>query len=467
MDDAGIGEFADRRGVPWALPSPQGEQTVDQGRGEAPDQHGPDAERRAGAPAWMAEHHPVGRVGEGGHGDPLHRGYLSDIHRPHRAGPAPPGEHRHDTEPAAHDEQLGQRAEHLHAGRVQPGLLDGLPERGGDGAVIAVVDRAAGEGGLAGVPPQPLAALDEQQVGAVGPLPEEDEHGGSAAPVCGRAQGARHVHRGRGGGEIPQPGRQVTVRRLPARRRHENGPALTSFAAVAASVGPSPNDGHQSATGHTPQAGLREWQTRRPCQISRCESITHSDFGKSAPTSASTFTGSSLDVQRSRRASRPKWVSTVIPGMPYALPSTTFAVLRPTPGSVTISSRVRGTSPPNRSRSAAASPITDLVFARKNPVGLRISSTSAGFAAARSSGAGYLANNAGVIMFTRLSVVCADSTVATKSWKGFSKSSSQCASGYVSASTRLIFRARRTSAVRVSGFAVLTAMRLSVRRGQR
>ena len=54
-------------------------------------------------------------------------------------------------------------------------------------------------------------------------------------------------------------------------------------------------------------------------------------------TSCSTTTGSSLAVQPNRRESRPKWVSTVIPGMPKALPSTTLAVLRPTPGSVTSS----------------------------------------------------------------------------------------------------------------------------------
>ena len=48
--------------------------------------------------------------------------------------------------------------------------------------------------------------------------------------------------------------------------------------------------------------------------------------------SCSTTTGSSLAVQPNRRDSRPKCVSTVIPGMPNALPSTTLAVLRPTPG---------------------------------------------------------------------------------------------------------------------------------------
>src|SRR5262249_25551902 len=151
------------------------------------------------------------------------------------------------------------------------------------------------------------------------------------------------------------------------------------------------NDGHQSATGHTPHAGLREWHLRRPCQISRCERITHSFLGNSSPTSISTFTGSSLVVQPNRRGSPPTCASPVSPGVPYACPHPPLAVWRPTPGSVTISSTVRGTSPPKRSTSAADSPITDLVFALKNPVGRRISATSSGLAAARSSGVGYLA----------------------------------------------------------------------------
>jgi hypothetical protein len=39
----------------------------------------------------------------------------------------------------------------------------------------------------------------------------------------------------------------------------------------------------------------------------------------------------------------------------------------------------------------------DFVLARKNPVGLISSSTSSGFAAARSSGVGCLAKRAGVV----------------------------------------------------------------------
>src|SRR5260370_41391932 len=51
-------------------------------------------------------------------------------------------------------------------------------------------------------------------------------------------------------------------------------------------------------------------------------------------------------------------------------------------------------------------------------------------------------------MLTRLSVVCALRIVATNSSSGLVKSSSVCASGYSSASSRLILRALRTSAVR-------------------
>ena len=82
--------------------------------------------------------------------------------------------------------------------------------------------------------------------------------------------------------------------------------------------------------------------------------------GSASATSASTLTGSVSSVHRQRRDSRPKCVSTVMPGMPKALPSTTFAVLRPKPGSVTSSARVCGTSPSNRSTSAWPSLISDV-----------------------------------------------------------------------------------------------------------
>jgi 2-methylcitrate dehydratase PrpD len=52
----------------------------------------------------------------------------------------------------------------------------------------------------------------------------------------------------------------------------------------------------------------------------------------------------------SRRATRETWVSTTTPSaLPKATPSTTFAVLRATPGSSSSRSIVPGTEPPNDS----------------------------------------------------------------------------------------------------------------------
>ena len=65
-------------------------------------------------------------------------------------------------------------------------------------------------------------------------------------------------------------------------------------------------------------------------------------------------------------------MSTGSPGTPKALPSTTFAVLRPTPGSVTRSAIRPGTCPSNRSTRAAPSPMSARALARKNPVDLMI-----------------------------------------------------------------------------------------------
>src|SRR5690606_41863157 len=100
-----------------------------------------------------------------------------------------------------------------------------------------------------------------------------------------------------------------------------------------------------------------------------------------------------------------------------------------TPDSMTRSSRRPGTSQQKTNTSTYDSHMTDMGLDRKQPVRRRISYTSSGLAAARSSGVGYLANSAGVVWLTRRSVVWADSTVATTSWKGFSKSSSGWAYG--------------------------------------
>ena len=118
-------------------------------------------------------------------------------------------------------------------------------------------------------------------------------------------------------GRLDRVGLALAVRRAPGRHRAgaaRRSPGVSSGAGRARSA--------CATAGSSPGAGTAPRSRPRPC------------------------TGSSSWVQPSRRASRPKWVSTVMPGTPKALPSTTFAVLRPTPGSVTRSRSRLGTSPP-------------------------------------------------------------------------------------------------------------------------
>src|SRR5712664_3843421 len=96
--------------------------------------------------------------------------------------------------------------------------------------------------------------------------------------------------------------------------------------------------------------------------------------------SCSIFSGSSFLDRSSRRESRWTWVSTTTPdAMPYAVPRTTFAVFRATPGKVRISSIVRGTTPPNVSKITLLAPMMDFVLLRKKPVGRMSCSSSLGF----------------------------------------------------------------------------------------
>ena len=178
---------------------------------------------------------------------------------------------------------------------------------------------------------------------------------------------------------------QHAGRRRPAQRRAASCPALGPQRAWRPSRGRSGRrrtTGTTVATGQAPHAGFCAWQQRRPCQIRWWLSIVQSRLGNSAPTACSALTGSVSSVQPNRRASRPKWVSTVIPGMPKALPSTTLAVLRPTPGSSTRSLSRGGTSPSCRSTRAALSLSSDSVLARKNPSGPMIPSRVSRSAAA-------------------------------------------------------------------------------------
>ena len=89
------------------------------------------------------------------------------------------------------------------------------------------------------------------------------------------------------GGTVRSAAATVSCPASPVLRRDRPGSreraGLDQLRAVAGSVGPVPKDGQSAAIPHAPQAGLRAWQTRRPCQISRCDSIVHSDFGNRAP----------------------------------------------------------------------------------------------------------------------------------------------------------------------------------------
>ena len=69
-----------------------------------------------------------------------------------------------------------------------------------------------------------------------------------------------------------------------------------------------------------------------------------------------------------RLATRKMWVSTAIAGSRNQVLSTTFAVLRPTPGRLSSAARDDGTSPPNRSARIADSFITCRALLRKSPI---------------------------------------------------------------------------------------------------
>ena len=112
-----------------------------------------------------------------------------------------------------------------------------------------------------------------------------------------------------------------------------------SFRALAGSVSPSAVAG--APVGHRAGAAGRLARMADPAPVEHHPVRQHGPVPRLEQLGDVEFdlrTGSSDSVQPKRRASRPKCVSTVIPGMPKALPSTTLAVFRPTPGSVTRSS---------------------------------------------------------------------------------------------------------------------------------
>ena len=197
-------------------------------------------------------------------------------------------------------------------------------------------------------------------------------------------------------------------------------------------------------------AGRRAIHVARPCRINRRLNAPRSAAGTTAFSSCSTLTGSLSSVRPNRLLSRRTCVSTGSPGRSKATLRTTLAVFRPTPGTVTKSSSLVGTSPPNRCSSAAAIPMRLRALARKKPVEWMISSSSSGLARAKEAGSGYAPKRAGVTMFTRTSVLCADRIVAASSWNGESWSSAQRSSAVPGNSS-----ANRCATTRAIPFGVL------------
>ena len=106
------------------------------------------------------------------------------------------------------------------------------------------------------------------------------------------------------------------------------------------------------------------------------------------------------------------WVSTAITDFPYTTDAITLAVFRPTPGRVTSCSGSDGTVLLKSETSFVAIPIRCFALLFGNEMDFINSKTSSKEAAARSDGSGNLSNIAGVYMFTRLSVHCADRITA-------------------------------------------------------
>ncbi len=130
----------------------------------------------------------------------------------------------------------------------------------------------------------------------------------------------------------------------------------------------SNDDGQNGSTVHSSHKARRALHTRRPCAMSRCEKKIQSRRGTSSIKSRSIFSGCPCAVNPSLCESRATCVSTTMPAvMPKALPSTTLAVLRATPGSSSNSSSFGGTRPSYRSMIIRHEPLNRSRLVAKEP----------------------------------------------------------------------------------------------------
>ena len=166
-----------------------------------------------------------------------------------------------------------------------------LAERRRHGVLVAVL-LATGKRGLAGVRAQGGRSRGQQQVGAVGAVGEQHQHGAATADSGCDTQRARKELPRRSAPSIlattgaSQSGSRSSRHETQARAAHagrrpsvwltrrsanptrasscgRSGPT-TNLSASCGSTGPVPYDGHSSARKQAPQAGFLAWQTRRP-----------------------------------------------------------------------------------------------------------------------------------------------------------------------------------------------------------
>src|SRR5436305_1812123 len=180
---ASDGQLDPGRVLPRSGPAGQVQQYGEDPGGEAPDEHRPDPERRTDVPAGMAYPQPVRRVDQLRHRYPGHPGHLGRLHRRDRMRAAPPGEYRRHQEPAHRDPQRRQFGEHAYRLPAQPDLLGRLAQGGIRGVRVPRIGRTAGEGRLPRVVAQLRGPLEQQYVGPVRRLAEQDQYGAGPAPL--------------------------------------------------------------------------------------------------------------------------------------------------------------------------------------------------------------------------------------------------------------------------------------------
>src|SRR5262249_48364896 len=214
---------------------------------------------------------------------------------------------------------------------------------------------------------------------------------------------------------------------VPARRRPSRGSRQGCDAGRLTSVFP----GHlqRSAIRHFSHRGRRARQTYRPCRLSQWWAWTLDFAGTTRSSLSATSSGVLPVAMPVRLPTRKMWVSTAMVASPNATLSTTFAVLRPTPGSASNASRVRGTSPPCSSAIFLDNAMRFFALVRKRPMVLINPCTRSSPSVAIFSGVSAAANSAGVALLTPASVACAESTTATSNVNGLMCLSSPLGSG--------------------------------------